>query len=566
MDRNKRIAGFVFAGIIALAITACKVQQPGYVGLYIDNSISVSDTIDPVEGPLSMPDTTMTQVVDKTAGIEAEWTDSLRPSEELFKISSDTAYQHVVNELLQAITDSIQLLRHQINLLQNQHVIKPDTNFPGKIIHKVQQLDSLQPEFEWKQQIQVKNDTIAMLRNQVTVLNKSAGLKADTVYITKEIVKLLKGDSLQADDETTQLLRTKNDAIAFLRKQVHELENNGSIKTDTIYVIKETAKLPGDDSRQTDLMTFQLIKAKDEQIQMLQNQLNAMQTATAMTPQHTQITMEPPAQTGLLGSQKTDHLTLQLLQAKNDTIFFLRTQLYNLRLQSTAKDTVIMETGGKDMQPLIDTVIVGNEGKVMQPAKDTVIVGNESKVMQPAKDTVIVENESKDMQLAKEPVSEQETSDFFQASQDTLQLLKVPVPSLEEQIIPGIDTTVLSNMDKKDVPSPAITDTILLVAYYEQGEIKPLEEESILKQIKEFCSSKNVTKIELSGYTDSSGNELINKEITNTRLNYLFEKIIPWIAKEKVFFQNFGDAFASDRAVINERRIEIRIHTKLKTG
>ncbi|MFO7656877.1 MAG: hypothetical protein R6W78_07405 [Bacteroidales bacterium] len=517
MDGNKKVRGIVFTGIIALAITACKVHQPGYVSLYVDNSISVNDTIDRGEGPLDMVDTAMTHVIDKTAGIEAELTDLSRPSAELFKISSDTASQHEANELLKAITDSIQLLSRQIIELQNQQVFKPDTNLPGKIIHKVQQPDSLQPESELKQLIQVKDDTIAMLRNQVTILNNSAGLKADTVYITKEIVKLLKGDSIQADYETTRLLQAKNDTIAVLRNQVHELKDNSSIKTDTIYIFKETAKLPVAESRQSDLMILQLIKVKDEQIQMLQNQLNALQIAAATTPQQSQITWEP-AKAQLPASPQTDHLTLQLLQTKNDTILFLRSQLYNLRLQSATKDTVIVENEGKDIQP------------------------------------------------AKELVFEQETSDLFQALQDTMQMLKNLVLSLEEQIIPAMDTTALSSHDKKDVPSPAITDTILLVAFYEMGEIKPLKEESILQQIKELCSNRNVTKIVLSGYTDSSGNELINKEITNTRLNYLLENIIPWIAKEKVFFQNFGDAFASDRVVIEERRIEIIIYTKYKTG
>jgi hypothetical protein len=38
--------------------------------------------------------------------------------------------------------------------------------------------------------------------------------------------------------------------------------------------------------------------------------------------------------------------------------------------------------------------------------------------------------------------------------------------------------------------------------------------------------------------------------------------IVPWIAKEKIFFQNFGDIFASDTIIDDERRVEIRIYTK----
>ena len=71
-----------------------------------------------------------------------------------------------------------------------------------------------------------------------------------------------------------------------------------------------------------------------------------------------------------------------------------------------------------------------------------------------------------------------------------------------------------------------------------------------------------MVKATLSGYTDSSGDEIINKEITNRRLNYLSEIIAPWIEKENIFFQNFGDTFASDIVIKEERRVEIRIYTK----
>ena len=356
-------------------------------------------------------------------------------------------------------------------------------------------------------------DTIAILRNQVTELKKFAGLKADTVYITKEIVKQLKGDSLQTDYETTRLLQVKNDTIISLRKRVYELQNSSIIRADTVYVIKEPSKSPVAESRQSDYMTQQLIKAKDEQIQILQNQLNVIQNAAARTPEQAKIASEP-AQAQLVGSQQTNQLSLQLLQTKNDTIQFLRRQLQNLQIQSQKRDTIYIEKKDKELQPV------------------------------------------------KEFVPEQKTSELFQALLDTIGLLKTSVLSLEEQILPGMETITPVRQDEKDIPHGAITDTTLIVGYYELGEIKPLEEESLLKQIKELCSNKNVIEITLSGYTDSSGNEAINERITNMRINYLSEKISSWIEKDKVYFQNFGDTFASEMTVNDERRIEIRIYTK----
>lgn len=491
MDGNKKITGIVFAGIVTLAMSACKVQPSGYISLYVDNLVSVNDTTLPVIAPLYMEDTVMAHEADTASVIEAESPVVLRSAEEIFKTSSDSAFQHEFKILLKAITDSVKLLRHQMIDLQKQLTAMPGNSNTGVKSQEFQQPDSLQTEDDLKHLIQVKNDTIATLHNQVTELKKFAGLKAD---------------------ETTALLRSKNDTIIALRRRMNDLQNYDIVRADTTYVIRETAKLPLAENRQSEQLTLQLIKAKDEQIQLLQNQLNALQTTAARVPQQARITIEP-TQTQPVGRQQTDHVTIQLLQAKNDTILFLRSQLDNLRLPTQKRDTIYIEKETKELQP------------------------------------------------KKELVVKQKTTDL-QELKDTIRSLKTRVLSLEEQILPVMDTITPTMHDEKDVPYTAITDTTLLVAYYELGEIKPLEEESLLKQIKEQCSNKNVTKITLSGYTDSSGNEAINKKITNMRINYLSEKISPWIAKDKVYFQNFGDTFASDMVVKNERRIEIRMHTK----
>lgn len=401
MDGNKKIKGIVFVGIIALALTACKIQLPGYVGLYVDNFISVTDTTDSGVTPMNMEDTAMAHVADTTVVTEAELPGFLNPNEEIFKTSSDSVYQHEVEKLRKAMNDSVQLLRYQKYELQKQPV-SPVTGF------------------------------------------------------------------------------------------------------------KETAKLPVVESRQTDTMTSQLIKARDEQIKKLQNRLNVMQNPAARTPRPTYIPREMAQGDPL---RQTDQLTLQQFQAQNDTIKFLRSQLRNPQLQAHKSDSGY------------------------------------------------IENKSKEMQPAKELIAKQKPSDI-QAIKDTLQLHKTRVTSIVEPSLPGKKTPALAMQDEKDVPYKAKPDTALIIAFYERGEIKPFEQASVLKQIKELSSNKNVTKITLSGYTDRSGNAKINKQITNKRLNYLTEKISLWIPEEKIFFQNFGDVFASDTMVSDERRIEIKIYAK----
>ncbi len=334
MDGNKKIRGIVIVSAITLALFSCRVQIPAYVGLYVDNSISYSDsTTYTGEVPLN--------IVDTTTVIEAGPKSDLHPAKEMIMVSSDNVYQHEVKELLEGIADSVQLLRCQVFELQKQLAGIPDTSITGEKPQLFRQADSLHKEPDFKQLLQVKNDTIAMLRNQVNELKKYAELKADTVYVTRE-------------------------------------------------------------------------------------------------------------------------------------------------------------TAGS-------------------------------------------------------PVAENQQND---------QLSRQPMRSKDEQIMPGKDTTILARQDEKDEPLTGITDTTLFVAYYLWGEIKPIEEEKVLQQIEELFRNKVVAKVMLSGYTDSSGGEIINKEITNRRLNHLSEMIVPWIAKEKIFFQNFGDVFASDIVKEDERRVEIRIYTK----
>lgn len=450
MDRSKKITGIIFAGLIVLAINACKFQAPHYVSLYVDNLTSVNDTATyPGEESLS--------IVDTTAVINTEPSDDLRPAKEIVKVYPNSVYQHEVKKLLEDITDSIQLLCNQVNELK-----------------------------------------------------KHTDLEADTVYVIKEIVSQFKGDSIQTDYKTTRLLQSQNDIILLLRKQVDELKKSAGMKADTVYVIRAAEPVP--ENRQTDHNILQQLKAQDEQINMLQNQLNSLQNAAARTTQPSHIIREP-SQVQPVANQRPDQLTLQIFQLQNDTIQFLRTQLRNLQLQPHKRDTVYIEKEAKELQPV------------------------------------------------KEIVTQHKATDL-QPLQDTISLLKTRVLNLEKQTLINKDTTAPAKQVEKDVPSTAITDTTLLVAYYEIGEMQPLEEEAILQQIKELCKDKSVIKITLSGYTDSSGNEDFNQEITKRRLNYLLEKITPWVAKEKVYVQNFGDTFASDVVVKNERRIEIRIHAK----
>ena len=455
MDGNKKIIGIVIISAIALALFSCRVQMPTYAGLYVDNSIPHSDSTAYIGGvPPDMMDT--------TAIIEAEEKNDSHPAKEMIMVSSDSIYLYEVKNQLKLIADSVQLLSHQVFELQKQLAGINDTSVTGEKPQLFRQADGSQKEADLKQLLRVKNDTIAMLRNQVNELKKYTELKADTVYVIRETAGSPVTENQQNDQLIQQLLRSKDEQINNLQNQLDQLHLQLlPQKRDTVNVIQETAESPVTENQQNDQLIQQLLRSKDEQINNLQNQL--------------------------------DQLHLQLLPQKRDTVY--------------------------------------------------------------------IEKEVKELQSVKE-IAGQQKETGFQSLHDTIKLLKSRVLSLEEQIMSGKDTAIPARQDEKDEPLTGITDTTLFVAYYLRGKIKPIEEKKILQQIKELNRDKVVAKVTLSGYTDSSGDKIINKEITNRRLNYLSEIIVPWISKEKIFFQNFGDVFASDIVIEDERRVEIRIYTK----
>jgi hypothetical protein len=173
--------GFGLAIILALAVAACKVQPLSYVGLYIDNSISIDDTIEPNAMPQNIADTAIVYPVDTTAVIEAEELRvSLHRARDIIIISPERVYQYEVKEWLRAITDSLQVLQDQMIEIQKQVMVLPDSIFMGKQKEDLL-LDSLlhPDEVDLKQLLQIKNDTIDALRKQLNELQNSSIIKAE---------------------------------------------------------------------------------------------------------------------------------------------------------------------------------------------------------------------------------------------------------------------------------------------------------------------------------------------------------------------------------------------------
>jgi outer membrane protein OmpA-like peptidoglycan-associated protein len=113
-------------------------------------------------------------------------------------------------------------------------------------------------------------------------------------------------------------------------------------------------------------------------------------------------------------------------------------------------------------------------------------------------------------------------------------------------------------------PTPAVFTEpnlpMVLTAYYQIGQTQPNNE--VVSMLEEVLKNNKILKVEISGYTDSTGNATVNRRITNTRINYIYNKITPLVPMDKIYIQNFGQNFASIMRVDEERRVEIRLYVE----
>lgn len=140
---------------------------------------------------------------------------------------------------------------------------------------------------------------------------------------------------------------------------------------------------------------------------------------------------------------------------------------------------------------------------------------------------------------------------FIDTSDNRVSILERNLP-VSEKLFTDEEFYLNKEVENKDV----------FIAYYKLGRIQPADEKAFLLFLNERIGNDNIRKITLSGFTDSSGNANLNKRVTNKRLNYLLSKIIPMITQEQVESYNFGDKFASEMVVQEERRVEIKVYLR----
>ncbi|SDG38668.1 OmpA family protein [Psychroflexus sediminis] len=174
--------------------------------------------------------------------------------------------------------------------------------------------------------------------------------------------------------------------------------------------------------------------------------------------------------------------------------------------------------------------------------RDTVYIEKEV----PVKETIVLENKS-----------DKAVYEKLNSQNDTIKQLK---EQLTQKALLQQKTDTIYKINEVPVYKTKEVDSLSITAFYDIGKTAPSND--VMKELKEVLESKHVGKIMLSGYTDASGNQSINKALTDRRLEYIKELMAKVVPVHKIYVQNFGDRFASSEIIPTERRVEIKVYIK----
>lgn len=352
------------------------------------------------------------------------------------------------------------------------------------------------------------NDYTALSDTAGTSIDAFAPLHIDTLIFEDEKTEHEKAFEKVIDtgNETEALINAENDKNMLLQQPVQDLQSQTSSAPGTVYVTREIIQPVPMGNFDTGNNKGALYNNKHNNNMLFQQSAPDLQRQTSSAPAKVNATG------GIIvpipvGKDDTADETEAMLNTKNNESLLLKQPVQDLQ-----------------SQPDLASGAVIAAGKIIQP----IPVGNV--------DTA------------------DETEALLNAKNDKIKLLQQQVLDLQSQTSSAPDTVyiqenqIISNYD-----------SIKIVAFYKIGEVKPITEDSIFIHLKKINANRNIEKVIISGYTDISGNEAINKAITNKRLNYFVQKTEQIFPIEKIFLRNFADRFASDKVVESERKLVLTL-------
>mgnify|MGYP005847164283 CR=1 FL=1 len=448
--------------------------------------------------------------VDDTVEIQNEFSDELQAV-----LHSDSLAFEAVNWNFLKDVDTLPLddFYKKYDVFSNDSVVKLKRN---RIFIRTNDLDKSQ--FKMNDTVQYGNIT-----NEKDALNEIENQRVKNNVI-----------QYQLDDfyEEGEQLRMQNNAL--------EAQRNKNIQQDGNAVAKTNVLVPfvvANEKTQSDQEA--LIAAQNDTINQLKNQLNnslqAQKKLDAIDVQNEQL----DTQKKLLKTQRNNNNQNRkvvekrnvivpmvipagkndnneandaLLAAKNDTITYLKSQLNTQLEAQNPNDSLSIQKSSTVVPMVVQNKTIDSVGAENKTAI------NDTK--QPVNNKVLAE--PKVIQIT---------------TVDTVFVDRI-VPEIKIETIPST----------------------LFTAFYDLEKTTP--NNINLDEVIQLLKTNNVIKVELSGFTDSTGNAAFNKQLTSKRMNYIQSTIKPFVPIEKIFIQNFGQTFASQKSLDEERKVEIRVYLK----
>lgn len=352
-----------------------------------------------------------------------------------------------------------------------------------------------------------------------------------------------------------------NDYIALFDTAGTSVDSFAPLHTDTL--IFEDEKTEHEKAFEkvvdTENETEALINAENEKNMLLQQPVLEMQSQTSSAPGTEYVTREI-IQPVPMGNFETGNNKEALYNDKHNKNMLFQQPDPDLQRQTSSAPVKVNATGG-----IIVPIPVGKDDTADETEAMLNTNNNENSLLQqPVPDlqsqpdsaygTVIATGEIIQSIPVGTDDNADETEALLNAKNDKIKLLQQQVLDLQSQTSSAPDTVYVQE-------SQIISnyDSIKIVAYYKIGEVKPITEDSIFIHLNKINANRNIEKVIISGYTDISGNEAINKAITNKRLNYFVQKTEQIFPIEKIFLRNFADRFASDKVVESERKLVLTL-------
>jgi len=534
MDGNKKIKILGIFVILIFTVMACQVHKPNYGSFYVDTSKEVEEAIQEKEASSTKKD----EVFHDTKMLTNK-------EQQYRKFVKDSLYK----VRLHALNDSMHDLRIQLDSMQYQVEKEFADEYPrAYIVYPVKEMD-------------YRYDTLASSldqRQENTIIPSKEIQKVQEKEFQDEIILL---ESVQTPSPTSTQRQSETTQQAKTTQENSEVKSSTEPKTQSKVPQKETKNVP-----------------------------KQPETVQATSPTSTQRQSETTPQATLTNEKvdvekRTTTQTQPVVQkkkvtevaSKSETVQVASTAPVQRQSETTPQATLTNEKVDVEKRTTTQTQPVVQERKAKEVTQESLSIQpvavttapNQTKATSNKATKPSVQKKSINDPIAPTVTQVSEAEETNPKPQPTQGVTVTPSARQSEILTPAKMThatmqTNIKTLDTTQVEKPLPTTNIetkkpmLLTAYYQIGQTQPSNE--VVTSLMEVLENNKITKVELAGYTDSTGTVAVNKRITNTRINYIYNKITPLVPIDRIYIQNFGQNFASETRVDEERRVEIRLY------